>query len=344
MAFALVGATLVRPHGTEAPAAVVRATNPIISLAPTTEPVTTSTAPARTTIATTASVTTALVTDPPRTSFHLGSALTPFGGTADAWVLAPLADIEPSLAKIATALGTDRAGLDVTAGMWHFELPVTGRPVPFLCVGLDLNDPRAFPRCQQALDQARADWRGGVRAIERAAALWRSMGYDLADYQVEPKLDGDGFVVAHLLLGGTPVRFGLRLRFEDTKVQAAEGLLVAPRSVPVERTSSAEAVIELQAHGPAEVRGSDGTIDSAPSQGGSATIVAVEPALVGRDGPGPDPGPGVPADPGAGRGERRYAVPGYAFVAADGRRFVVTAVTSEPVWDPPPSAPDPSAG
>lgn len=325
---AVIGVTLVgRPSTDEGPAAVVRATNPVLSL------------PAATTVAMTVSVTvsvttaatvrssapgaTTTVVPAGRTSFALGTSLTPLGGDADAWVLEPSGTARATLEKVGAALNTaDPARFQVTATTWRYEVPATSRPVPFLCINLDLSDPRAFPRCQQAIIDEKLAWRGGRHAVDKARAIWTAMGYDLGLYQVEPALDGDGCAVAHLLLGGEPVRSGLKLRFEDAVVQAAEGLTVTPRAVPARRISSAEAMSDLQRNGFVELRSAQGAIDATGGLGPArATIVAVEPAVLALA-------------PGDGRAEL-YAVPGYAFVGADGTRFVVAAVATTPVWDPP---------
>jgi hypothetical protein len=327
VALAVIGATLIgRPSTDEGPAAVVRATNPVLSL-----PATTSATPAattattitsRATTATTNGVTTT-VARAGRTSFALGTSLAPLGGDADAWTLEPSSTARATLEKVGAALHTaDPTRFEVTPTTWRYEVPATSRPVPFLCVNLDLNDPRAFPRCQQAIIDEKLAWRGGTKAVAKAEAIWTAMGYDLAQFQVEPAVDDDGYVVAHLLLGGVPVRHGLKLRFEDTVVQAAEGLTVTPRAVPARRISTAEAMSDLQRDGFAELRSAAGAIDATGGLGPArATVVAVEPALL--------------ALASTGGSTRLYAVPAYAFVGADGTRFVVAAVATDPVWDPP---------
>ena len=331
VALAVIGATLVgRPSTDEGPAAVVRATNPVLSLPATTTATTVATT--ITTVATTAPATattrtpgvSTTVVPAGRTSFALGTALAPLGGDADAWVLEPSSTAKATLEKVGAALHTsDPTLFQVTPTTWRYEVPATSRPVPFLCINLDLNDPRAFPRCQQAITDEKLAWRGGPHAVDRARAIWTAMGYDLTQYQVEAAVDDDGYVVAHLLLGGEPVRFGLKLRFEDTVVQAAEGLTVTPRSVPARRISTAEAMSDLQRNGFVELRSADGAIDATGGLGPArATIVAVEPAVLALGATVTD-------------GDRQYAVPGYAFVGADGTRFVVAAVVTTPVWDPP---------
>ena len=323
-ALLLVGTMMARQAQREDnPAVVVKATNPVISLPDTTAdtlaPSVLSTAAPTTAPAAT---TTSLAA---RTMFSLGTALPSFPMTANAWVLEPSPTTQSIRERAAAALRTSDPSLfTLTATTWRYEVPATTMPVPFLCTKLDLNDPRSFPRCQDAMRTAQAAWHGGDRAVADATALWERMGYDLRDYQVQPSLDADGYAVAHLLLGGQPVRFGLRVRFEDGHVQVAEGLTATPRAVTAVVVSTAEAVASLASDGFVEWRDEEGGIDTAGGAGPArATIVDAEPALVGVDGAGTD--------------ERLYAVPGFAFVAADGTRFVVPALAAAPAWDATPT-------
>jgi hypothetical protein len=253
-------------------------------------------------------------------------------GPADAWVLRPLGDAPTRLAAVAAALAPGTTVDGVLPGgatfaaapggtTWRYAAPVRERPVPERCVGLDLSDPRAFPRCEQALVDAQVAWRGGPGATARAVALWRRMGYDLAAYTPAAGPDADGWVSARLLLGSEPSPFGLRVRFQGDAVEVAEGVLVEPAAVASARGPASVALAELQRHGAVEVRTARGSTVDPSDVAAEVTVVGAHAALVALESP-----PGDPA---------RYVVPGYAFVAADGVRYLRPAAVTPP-WLPAP--------
>lgn len=266
----------------------------------------------------------------PRTRFRLGESLPLLGGDATAWRLAPTADPPSGLTAVVRALApgasvatdlepvglADGERFTTTAVSWEFVAPTLVRPLPDRCVGLDLDDPRTFPRCDAALAEAKVAWRGGAQAVARARALWERMGYDLTAFAVADAPDADGYVVAHLVLDGQPVAFGLRVRFQGDAVEQADGVLVVPHAVGDERTPTPVPLVELQTLGVAEVRLADGTILPRVPAGGDVTLVGVEPVLVPVAAPAGDP--------------NLYVAPGYAFVGTDSRRYCRPAALMMP--------------